>query len=276
MLFVGGGLLGVFAFAEGFPLYERFYESTALGPVKVFGSLGLGAGTFTFLLILAAVAAFAVTTRIERRVDPVHAPSLAFPSRRHALAAAGLIAVGALGLVFPDYRTRLLARATDPRALASHAAASMSADELAFRIVDREPRLRVVDIRPAAAIAAHPIPGALAIPMRDLFGKEWRAPLARRHLKKVIVAGSESEERSAYLLLQELGYDNLACLEGGFPAFASTILEPGAPAAAGERWASDVLHFRENARTELAKMVAAAKSAGTKQPKKEKKIQGGC
>jgi hypothetical protein len=82
IFFVAGGLLGAFAFAEGYPFYERFYESTSLGPIKVYESLGLSQGLFAFLLIVAAVTAFAVTSVIERKVAGTAAKAFAFAQRR--------------------------------------------------------------------------------------------------------------------------------------------------------------------------------------------------
>jgi uncharacterized membrane protein YedE/YeeE len=49
MFFVGGGFLGVLAFGELYPMYEKFYESTSLGPIKVYDSLGMSQGLFAFL-----------------------------------------------------------------------------------------------------------------------------------------------------------------------------------------------------------------------------------
>jgi uncharacterized protein len=96
MFFIGGGVLGVLAFGEGFPLYARFYESTSLGPIKVFDSLGVSAGVFALLLIGAAVAAFVITSRIERRVAGTAAPSQAFPARVHVAAGLSVLALGAV------------------------------------------------------------------------------------------------------------------------------------------------------------------------------------
>jgi len=70
----------VFAFGELYPFYKGFYESTSLGAVKVFDSLGMSQGVFAFLLIVIAVGAFAATTAIEKRVNKKSAPSLAFSS----------------------------------------------------------------------------------------------------------------------------------------------------------------------------------------------------
>ncbi len=121
------------------------------------------------------------------------------------------------------------------------------------------------------------LPGSVNAPVRDLFGKEWRDVLAPRHVRKVIVGSDEAEERTASLLLRELGYENVAVLDGGFPTFDSTILQPVLVAAnTAGRWDGDVRKFRESARTEVLRMIQEAKASGQKKPKKEKKIQGGC
>ena len=276
MFFVGGGVLGVFAYGEFYPLTKHFYESTALGPIKVFDSLGISQGVFAFLLIAIAVGAFAVTTNIEKRVNPSSAPSLAFLRRYHVAAGAGVLLLGVALLFVTDRKTHLIERVSDPGYRASHPAAVMDVDELAFRIVDHEPRLQVIDIRTPDAFAKANLPGSRNIVMRDFFSKDWNQLFAQRHVKKVIVADDEVQERSACYLLGELGYENLAVLQGGYGTFAGTILQPGTFVPAGTRWDDDVRMFRENARTEIQKMIEQGKKAGAGEQKKEKKIQGGC
>jgi rhodanese-related sulfurtransferase len=275
MFFVGGGLLGVFAFGELFPLYGNFYDSTSLGPIKVFDSLGMSQGLFAFLLIAMAVGAFAVTTLIEKRVDRMSAPSLGFHSRKHIAAGVGIFALGVIFIVMPDRKTSLINRVSDPGYIASHPVAMMDADELAFRIVDHEPNIRIIDLRPADT-SASPLPGAENIALRDLFGKDWIPLFSRRHLKKVLVGKDEAQERTAYLLLQELGYENIAVLQGGFDSFEKSILSPGPFIPTGSRWDADVKVFREKARGDILKLIAESKNKGAKEPKKTKKVQGGC
>jgi rhodanese-related sulfurtransferase len=276
MFFIGGGILGVFAFGELFPLYANFYDSTSLGPIKVFDSLGMSQGLFAFLLIAVAVGAFAVTTLIERRVNRVSAPSLEFKSRRHIAAGLGIFALGVIFIVMPDRKTSLINRVSDSGYVSSHPVAMMDADELAFRIVDREPNIRIIDLRTADTIAGHSLPGAEKIALRDLFGKDWIPLLSRRHLKKVIVGSDEVQERTAFLLLRELGYENLAVLKGGFEAFDKTILSSAPFVPTGSRWDADVKEFREKTREDILKLIAENKNKGAAGPKKTKKVQGGC
>ena len=120
MFFVGGGLLGVLIFGELFPLYKGFFISSALGPVKVFQSLGISQGLFAFLMIAIAVGAFAVTTHIERKVAPAAAPSLEFSGFRHTAAGLGALALGGVLIFLPDYKTYLTRKVTNPAFTADH------------------------------------------------------------------------------------------------------------------------------------------------------------
>jgi rhodanese-related sulfurtransferase len=276
MFFVGGGILGVFGFAELYPLYKHFNDSTSLGPVKVFDSLGISQGLFAFLLIAVAVGAFFVTTLIEKRVNKSSAPSLEFKSSKHIAAGIAALALGVVFLFTPNRKENLISKVTDAEYINAHPAKMMEADELAFRIVDREPNLQIIDIRQPDVFAKLALPGSNNIALREFFSKDWTPVFSRRHVKKVIVGDNEQQERSAYLLLQELGYENLAVLKRGFDDFNRTILNPSPFIPTGSRWDPDVRQFREQAHTDILKMIADEKNKGTKVAKKEKKIQGGC
>ena len=275
MFFVGGGLLGVLAFGELFPLYENFYTSTALGPIKVFDSLSMSQGLFAFLLIAIAVAAFAVTTIIEKRVDKESAPSLQFKPLKHAAAGTFAVALGVIFIFMPGHKTSLIDKVTDPAYAAVHPVDTMAVDELAFRIVDREPNVKVIDIRTPAEFAKLSLPGSYNVQRSDFFGKDWVAAFSQRHVKKVVVGDNEAEERTAYYLLHELGYENLAVLRGGISAFEKTILDSATFVPTGSRWDADVKDFRESARVTILKMIADAKNKPVKTIIK-RKIQGGC
>jgi rhodanese-related sulfurtransferase len=276
MFFVGGGILGVYAFGELYPLYDKFYESSSLGSIKVFDSLGISQGMFAFLLIAMAVGAFTVTTVIEKRVDKTNAPSLAFKSSKHIAASTFALALGIVFIFLPDRKTHLINKVSDAIYMKAHPVATMEVDELAFRIVDHEPNIRIIDVRTPESFARLALPGSNNIQVRELFGKEWISLLSQRHVKKVIVGDNETLEHSASLLLQELGYENLAILQGGFDTFNKTILTPSTFVPTGTRWDADVIQFREKARTDILHMIDNNKNRIPKEAKKEKKIQGGC
>jgi rhodanese-related sulfurtransferase len=276
MFFVGGGILGIFAFGELYPLYEKFYESSSFGAVKVFDSLGISQGLFAFLLIAVAIGAFIVATIIEKRVNKTHAPSLAFKSYKHIAAGTALFALGIVFIFMPDRKTHLINKVSDAAYMKAHPAAMMDVDELAFRIVDHEPNIRIIDVRAPETFAQLALPGSINIQLKDLFGKEWMPVLSPRHVKKVLVGENEQREQIASSLLKELGYENLAVLHGGFDAFNKTILSPSAFVPTGTRWDNEVKQFRDHAHSDIVKMIAESKNKAPKAVKIEKKIKGGC
>jgi hypothetical protein len=71
MLFTAGMFIGIFIFSEAYPLYADFYMAGDLGSPKVNEVLGLSPGVFIFLLAVVAVAAFYVTSLIEKRIKKV-------------------------------------------------------------------------------------------------------------------------------------------------------------------------------------------------------------
>jgi len=275
IVFVLGGFLGVFAYGEAYPAFSAFANGGARGAVKVYESLGVSRGVFVLFLIAAAVAAFAVTSLIERKVS-AQAPSRSFPIGRHRLAAAGLLALGVVLVFLPDRKTRLVAQVADPSYQRQHPAEYMTADEFAFRVLDDDPRLLVLDLRSDEARKRLALPGGVALPLEGLLGREWQPLLGRRHATRVFVDENGSRSLEAALLAERLGYENVRVLQGGVAELRRAILDyqPGSPpSTAAER---DRDRFRSEARVVLAKRIADSK-AGSATPKKAvKKIQGGC
>ncbi len=66
-LFLAGGLVGAFLFAETYTLLLPLATSGYKGPVKINEWMGVSAGVFSLLLIVAAVAMFWLAEKAEKR-----------------------------------------------------------------------------------------------------------------------------------------------------------------------------------------------------------------
>jgi hypothetical protein len=66
MVFIGGIFLGIFFFAEAYPLLEDFYMSGAMGPLKVSDVLGISGGVMAFLVIIVALIMFKLGELAEK------------------------------------------------------------------------------------------------------------------------------------------------------------------------------------------------------------------
>ncbi len=67
MVFVGGLFLGIFFFAEAFPLLKDFYMSGSMGPLKVSDVFGISSGVMTLAVIIAALVMFKLGELAEKR-----------------------------------------------------------------------------------------------------------------------------------------------------------------------------------------------------------------
>ncbi|MGA9117725.1 MAG: rhodanese-like domain-containing protein [Bacteroidota bacterium] len=275
LAFVFGGLLGVFLFGEFFSLYDGFFESGAFGPLKVFDSLGLSSGMFVFVLILFAVLAFALTTRIERKVNPENGTQR-WPVRKHVASGGFVLLLGAVMIVLPGRKQSLLNEVASASYAKEHPLHLMTDDELAFRILDKDPRLVIIDVRDPEEYKKLALPGSVNVGLDGLFGKEYASVLGMRHKERVFVDDDGTTAKTAALLATRLGYDDIRVLEGGLTGLQANILRFKAPEGVPDPDLVDTYRFRERASTQLAKMIEENKNAANKPKAPMKKIQGGC
>lgn len=275
MVFVLGGLLGVYLFGEGFPLYDTFFTSSYLGDLTVPASLGMSQGMFALLLIVVAVAAFIVTTKIEQHLNPLTG-SKTFPVWRHRFAASGLVVLGLVLLFVPSRKDRLLSKVEDNAFVGAQAKQQVTSDELAFRILDHDPLLQIIDVRDSASYAKMTLPGALNIPLSDMFGKRWRDELGQERKRKIIIAEDEALEQKAVALAQTLGYSNFLFLSGGLKGFRETILDVATPGGDLTPAQQDAYRFRSQASVQISALIREQLAGPKKAPKLVKRIVGGC
>lgn len=287
MFFVGGGLIGVFLYGELYPWFEGITNASFLGNIRIFNSLGLSQGLFALMLIVVAVGAFIATTIIEKKVDP-NGPAKSFNLLHHRLAGTAVVIVGIALLFMPDYKERVMNEVSEPDFLRTFPVKEMSADELAFRIIDRDPKISIIDIRTPEQFAVMMLPGSVNIEAKQFFQKEFSEVLGLRHKQKVIVAGTEKEARTAAAIAERLGYENFSVLCGGLPNLQHSILERkngvnedrcefvSKSSVSDVRQTIDTERWRSKASGTLSAMIQSAKSTTVKPAKLVKKVAGGC
>jgi hypothetical protein len=67
LVFIGGLFIGVFIFAEGFPLWKNLYLANNMGDVTVPGFLNISSGIFVLLVIIVAIGMFWVAEWAEKK-----------------------------------------------------------------------------------------------------------------------------------------------------------------------------------------------------------------
>jgi hypothetical protein len=274
MLFIAGSAIGVLVFAEGYPLFEGLYKAGHWGNPQMFDTLGVSKGLFTFLLVVLALGAFWAVSLVEARVHG-EKPLLLRVTKQSLLVGLVGIVVALTGFLLPPRKDMLL---QDAYGITSDHAARISVmtpDELAFRIMDHDRKIQVLDFRTASEVPAGRLPKAVAFTAENLFEKEPAKILARRHILNIFVAADETTERRMAGIAAGLGYGNLRVLAGGYGAFEADILRFDTTRSPITRQEMDTFRFRKRARATLPAMIAASRSTGTA-TRKAKRVVGGC
>jgi len=106
----------------------------------------------------------------------------------------------------------------------------ISADELAAAMMAGDPGLTVVDVRPGTEAPADRLAVAYWLPLDDA---SWQPPGPfPDHRRIVLVTADDEGAELAWRQVAPLGYESVAVLEGGMPAWNARYGDPREPPAA--------------------------------------------
>ena len=274
MIFIVGSVFGVLIFAEGYPLFENFYKAEFWGYPRLFETIGMSQGLFAFLMTAVAIGAFWITTLIENKVNGK--PNPEFRPAKLYIALTGIAAIFAFSAFFmPDLKEEYLKQVEDVSYVNSYNLKEMTSDELAFRILDDDKNLLIIDLRSVEEYKEFSLPKSQLISTKDLFGKDAAKMLEVKSRKNVFLANDELTERKAAIIADKLGYDEISVLKGGLKTFKEEILNFTMPDKVTSRWQEDDYRFRLKASKLLPQLIEENKHKAI--PKKtSKRVLGGC
>lgn len=275
MIFIAGAFVGVFLFAESYPLLESLYKAGSWGNPRIFETLGISQSLFAFLLAAVALAAFWAVSIIENKVNGVREAPVRFTPYYVSLATAGILMAGS-AFVFTGRKASLANALEIPGAVESYKLETMTPDEFAYRLLnDGADELRILDFRPEAERAKLNLPGSTPATLDSLFEKETSKALLLRGKTYVFAAEDELTERKMAIIARELGYKRIKVLQGGLKEFREQILDfkPSKTASAFDR--ENTYRFREKASREIPVLLQKNKPSGPA-PQKAKRVLGGC
>jgi len=274
MIFILGSFFGVLIFAEGYPIFESLYKAENWGYVRIFDTLGMSQGLFAFLLTAVAVLAFWATTIVENKVNGK--PNMEFRPVKMYVGLTGLAFIIGLSAFFlPDISEAYLNEIKNESYVNSYEIKSITPDELAFRIMDNDKSIQIIDVRSAEEFKKMSLPKSLSFSMNELFNKSAERVITVKHKRNVFIADDELTSRKAAILADKLGYVEPVFLKGGLNEFKKEILEFKMPEEIKTRREADTYRFREKASKVIPVLIEQNKNKII--PKKEsKRIIGGC
>ncbi len=274
MIFIAGSVLGVLIFAEGYPLFEDLYKTSNFGNPQIFDTLGISQTLFAFLLAMVALFAFWGVSIVENTVNKVKEPILKTTPYYVGLAAIGLfIAFSAFFL--QDRKDSMLDKVNNLEYVDNYEIKTMDSDELAFRLIDEDKRIQILDFRTMDEFTKFKLPQSTLFTIDNLFEKEPNQILRFKKKIRVVIAKNELEAKKIAIIATELGYKNLRILKGGIEQFKNDIIDFKLPETITSKQAADTYRFRAKASKLLPELIEKSKSTGPVE-KKQKRVIGGC
>lgn len=273
IVFIGGLLIGVFIFAELYPLYESFYHGSSYGDIKIFDTLGMSREFFIFILVFFALFAFVVTYFIEQKITKQATQGFwgsikLFPY--HSMAIIGTLIVTIIIINLPSRKEKIIASVQKEMKQGKCSLPMISSEELVFKILESNENIKIIDIRPESIYTILSIPGSSNIPFDKLFDRAWEDYLGNVKSLKIFVGQNEQQSIKAALLAKKLGYKNITVLQGGMNSFVTNILNFKKPIKF-----DDTQGFIAEASVRIKDMIAKNKQPKIK-PKVLMKAKGGC
>lgn len=105
----------------------------------------------------------------------------------------------------------------------------VSTDAVARRIIEQDPALLLVDLRPEKEFNAFHLPAAINIPFENLMEEDALDILADDRREIVLVSQRDVLSEEAWLLLRRMRMKHIYIMRGGLHSWAETILRPPVP-----------------------------------------------
>jgi sulfur-carrier protein adenylyltransferase/sulfurtransferase len=158
-------------------------------------------------------------------------------------------------------------------------------EAIADMIINKDPNLRLIDVRSEDEFEKFSLPGAINIPSVNLLSDQYTDILNQDIKMNVFYSNGTLVANEAWMITRHLGYINNYVLEGGLNYWFDAILNPQKPLSTSPDEEFAKYDFRKSAGQALGGggPIQAAASQGTASAKpviksagKKKKAAGGC
>lgn len=157
-------------------------------------------------------------------------------------------------------------------------------DQVAEMLIEKDPILRLIDVRTPDEFDKFSLPGAVNIPLSDLLSSEYTDILDQDLKMNIFYSNGSLKANEAWMITRQLGYKNNYVLQGGMNYWAETIMNPTKPSSTSPDEEIAKYNFRKGAsmalggaelETNTSDIKVPAAPVINKKPAK-KRVAGGC
>lgn len=157
----------------------------------------------------------------------------------------------------------------------------ITTDEVAMRIIEKDPLIQLVDVRADYDYELFSLPGAYNIPLDSLLTEESDLILDVEDINTILYSDDDLKADQAWVIAKRLGYENVYVMKGGLNCWIRTIIQPEEPLETAPITEFELYKFRQGASvfftgTEISMDDTEKKSLNITRKKKETVAEGGC
>jgi sulfur-carrier protein adenylyltransferase/sulfurtransferase len=123
----------------------------------------------------------------------------------------------------------------------------LSTDEIAKKIIEKDPSYMYVDVRDPAEFNSFSLPGAVNVPLTQLLDSANMILLNQKVKYVVFFSNGDISAEKAWLLCRRMGFKHQYVMQGGLNYWMETIMNPPVPPVYASSQEFDTYQFRQGA-----------------------------
>jgi len=158
----------------------------------------------------------------------------------------------------------------------------VSPDDVADRLIKKDPSMLLVDVRSAGQFMEYSLPGAFNMPLQDILKPEFDELLSQEGMEFIFYSNGDILSDQAWILYRRKEYKNIFVMKGGLNEWFNSffLMQPPPETASGEEIAlyqfrSGVRQYFTGGETIAAPGSSVEKISVTPRAKKSA-TEGGC
>ncbi len=156
----------------------------------------------------------------------------------------------------------------------------VNTDQVAKMIIEKDPLLQIIDVRPDYDYAEFTLPGAINIPLDSIATPLADQILNTEDLNMVFISDDDIKADQAWVLAKRMGHNNIYVMKGGLNNWMSTIINPEPPSQSAPVTETELYEFRKGASMYFtgAEITISEPKQGVEitRRKKSTAVEGGC
>lgn len=276
MAFIAGSIIGIYGFAEVYPLIKDFYLADQMGPVKINEFFGMSPSLFAFAMTVVALAAFYFTWKIENKIN--HRSNDLDPKKKLRYQISMVVPFVFIAIVafLPgkyDIIQHRIAKAKEQKKCVFH---EIAPDKLADEIANHYYQLNIIDVRTPEEFEKYHLPLAINIPFDDILNREWEDIFKQKLKKNIFYADNDTLVKMSCLKAKYIGNSTNMILNVSSQKFKTMFFDLTPPSDNASKAEQQTYVYRSTTAIKMQNLVEALQNIGKPVKREIKPVKGGC